>query len=278
MDRAHRRAPVAIAAVILLAAMLIGASWTSIAAGRELAEHERWYVHTLDVLATSDRAELVAANMLRGERGYVLTGQREYLEPYFQGSNRLPLAVAELGRLTADNPAQRPHIARIAQQADRLKAATSKVIQAQRQGQTQAAIATIKAGEARAAMLKLSEALSEIKQTERKLLAVRDVELAAARQRLQTLSVVVALGGMATLILALLAISALRKAFAREAAYRAKLRSLADTDELTGIANRRETMAAVERAIADARRRQEPLAVAVMDIDKFKTVNDTYRC
>ena len=54
----------------------------------------------------------------------------------------------------------------------------------------------------------------------------------------------------------------------------AKLREVAETDELTGLANRRSWQAALAREMAHARRRDAPLSVAVFDLDGFKRLND----
>lgn len=61
----------------------------------------------------------------------------------------------------------------------------------------------------------------------------------------------------------------------REAA-EANLESLAKTDMLTGLNNRRMFDEALEAAINRAGRTNKPLALAYLDIDKFKTINDTY--
>lgn len=55
-----------------------------------------------------------------------------------------------------------------------------------------------------------------------------------------------------------------------------KLEELAHTDSLTGLANRREFLAAATTAIARARRSGRPLSLIVGDIDHFKQVNDVY--
>lgn len=51
---------------------------------------------------------------------------------------------------------------------------------------------------------------------------------------------------------------------------------LAETDPLTGIANRRRTMLVLDRAIAEARLDGRPLSIAMFDIDHFKRINDRY--
>ena len=51
---------------------------------------------------------------------------------------------------------------------------------------------------------------------------------------------------------------------------------LAAQDELTGLANRRATIAALEREVARSRRTRQPLALMMVDVDHFKQVNDRH--
>lgn len=57
--------------------------------------------------------------------------------------------------------------------------------------------------------------------------------------------------------------------------FQAQLRSLADTDELTGVANRRGLGAHYQRAAAAAHRSGGQIMVAMFDVNDFKRINDT---
>jgi diguanylate cyclase (GGDEF)-like protein len=54
------------------------------------------------------------------------------------------------------------------------------------------------------------------------------------------------------------------------------LRNLAETDPLTGIANRRKSTQDLNRFINLAHRQGQPLCLAILDLDHFKTINDQY--
>ena len=54
-----------------------------------------------------------------------------------------------------------------------------------------------------------------------------------------------------------------------------KLKELAETDSLTGVANRRKIFEIAEKEINKALRYQTPLSVIMLDVDEFKKVNDT---
>jgi diguanylate cyclase (GGDEF)-like protein len=53
-------------------------------------------------------------------------------------------------------------------------------------------------------------------------------------------------------------------------------RALADTDPLTGLANRRRSVDAIEYYLRLAARMVQPLSLAVVDVDRFKDVNDSH--
>ncbi len=55
-----------------------------------------------------------------------------------------------------------------------------------------------------------------------------------------------------------------------------RLDRLASTDPLTGLLNRRALEAAAEREIALSRRQRRPLTAVLIDLDRFKQINDAY--
>jgi diguanylate cyclase (GGDEF)-like protein len=54
------------------------------------------------------------------------------------------------------------------------------------------------------------------------------------------------------------------------------LRALAETDALTGVANRHKSTQVIEHFLSLANRQQQPFCLALLDIDHFKRVNDRY--
>ncbi|WP_189457718.1 GGDEF domain-containing protein [Cognatilysobacter bugurensis] len=96
--------------------------------------------------------------------------------------------------------------------------------------------------------------------------------------RAQESSVLAAARAWQTAALALIAalVIVLGVLMHRQLAHTRRLRVLALTDELTGVANRRSIELAAEDAIAAARRSGAPLTALTFDIDRFKAINDTY--
>ncbi|MEO7551242.1 MAG: diguanylate cyclase [Croceibacterium sp.] len=70
--------------------------------------------------------------------------------------------------------------------------------------------------------------------------------------------------------------NALRAAREQAISQAAELQILANTDPLTGLANRRATFDWLERLIAATRGLDEPLTLVMFDIDHFKRINDCF--
>ena len=68
----------------------------------------------------------------------------------------------------------------------------------------------------------------------------------------------------------------LRASLAAHAEATRRLAEAADTDELTGLANRRAWQREFERELARAAREEADVCVAILDLDRFKDFNDTY--
>jgi methyl-accepting chemotaxis protein len=66
--------------------------------------------HTL--LARALAAELMSSlkDAETAQRGFVITGQTQYLQPYHEAETALPAKIGEFRRMTADNPAQQQNI------------------------------------------------------------------------------------------------------------------------------------------------------------------------
>lgn len=276
MDRAHRQAPVAVGAFVFLAVLLLLSGLIAWQASEVRRKSSYWQTHTLEVLLANEKVEIAALNVIRGQRGYILTGNRDFLQPFNDGSIQLAASIAQLDVLTRDNPQQQERVTRLKGEARRYLTIISDGVRAMASGNAEAAHGLVKLGNGRAALLQVTDTIRQIERHERDLLAQR-VDIAnRSESRNHLFMIIVGVSGTVMLAFALLSVRALRRAFAREAAYREELRLLAGTDELTGIANRRELLSGLKREIAASLRTDRPLAFALVDIDHFKRVNDTY--
>lgn len=78
------------------------------------------------------------------------------------------------------------------------------------------------------------------------------------------------------IVLVVLLLSAVGVFLLRQLRLSARLRALALVDELTGIGNRRSVLAFLDQQIRQHRASGRPLAVAILDIDRFKQLNDRF--
>jgi CHASE3 domain sensor protein len=76
----------------------------------KLAEGSEWVTHTHVVLELIGRASSDLKDVQRGERGYLLTGDDAFLEPYTLGRAEVFKTTQELRALTIDNPRQQKRL------------------------------------------------------------------------------------------------------------------------------------------------------------------------
>lgn len=90
----------------LLAALLIGqlASLTSVM---------EWVNHTNRVIAQANLTEKLFIDMETGLRGYLVTGNSEFLEPYQQASSLIDANFNQFNRLISDNPSQQQRLKKV---------------------------------------------------------------------------------------------------------------------------------------------------------------------
>jgi diguanylate cyclase (GGDEF)-like protein len=96
----------------------------------------------------------------------------------------------------------------------------------------------------------------------------RDQQIRALEQQRPWRWLVLVLGTL--LLLALLALALAQWREGR------RLRHLALSDALTGLANRRQILRLAQQAVRDARRDDAPLSLVTLDLDHFKQVNDRH--
>src|SRR5579883_3474185 len=73
---------------------------------KQTSDAQSWVEHTLQVRADIRDAMLELARAETGLRGYLLSGEDSYLATYRGAREALPVPLASLQRLVADNPAQ----------------------------------------------------------------------------------------------------------------------------------------------------------------------------
>lgn len=274
--RASTRAVLVIAVVAMLAVLLSLASWQARRAAEDRDTAQLWRAHTRDVLEVTGQVKVEALTAIRGERGFLLTQDPVFLGPYLHGKVELPRRIARLEHLTRDNPVQNARVVKVGTQATTYLATLGHMVELAEQGDGDRAITIVKSGVGRHMIEQMMANLDQIERTEHAFLAQRQATSVAAFGRSDRFQTMLTGVGLLLLVMVLVAINYLRRAVVREDMANRELRRLASSDDLTGLANRREFMGGLERAIAGARRSGRPLALALVDIDHFKRVNDAH--
>ena len=75
-----------------------------------LVENQSWVAHTQRVRYLLSQTELLVADAETGQRGYLFTGNADYLTPYSKAIGDLNSRLDELARYTADNPRQQANV------------------------------------------------------------------------------------------------------------------------------------------------------------------------
>lgn len=209
-------------ALATLALLVIVLVWSS---GRALSQQEQtqwWRTHTLKVLIDAERLDTALNEALRGERGYVLTGDPRSLAAFRRGLGDYRSIVTELRALTRDNAAQQRRVNDLDRRVRAFGHASRHIVNLVTQGKQAAALAAVRAGREHAAIDDFSSTLDEVKAEEHRLLTVReqrDDESAARTGRYTHIFL-----GTAVLLLALLTAAVAAMLRSRELALRAAVK------------------------------------------------------
>jgi methyl-accepting chemotaxis protein len=132
--------------------------------------------HTYQVL---QQAELVAKLLVdaeNGQRGFLIVGSDEYLEPYSAATSATSAAIAELGRLTSDNPRQQARLERLRSLVSQRFSTLAENVALRRQSGLEAAAAKVATGAGKEIMDEIRALLADFNAEETQLLAQRTAD------------------------------------------------------------------------------------------------------
>ena len=110
----------------------------------KLVENEGWVRHTHRVLTELEATLSTLKDAETGQRGYLLTGEEPYLQPYHSAIARINAQVGGLQQLTADNNRQQQRITVLKSAIDSKLAELEETINLRRQKNLAAAIKLVK--------------------------------------------------------------------------------------------------------------------------------------
>jgi PAS domain S-box-containing protein len=187
-------------AVALLVVALVADAVLSLHNIREVATSVQWVSHTNEVLTRLEAVLSTIKDAETGQRGYLLTGEAAYLEPYRDAVDRLPRQIADLRQVTLDNPAQTVRVLRLDQLASEQLAILRRgldlfALEPDRGRALAAARQTVLSGQGKPAMDAIRAEVDQMQRVEWDLLRERTaISRASARIALATTVVALAIG------------------------------------------------------------------------------------
>jgi PAS domain S-box-containing protein len=157
--------------------------------------------HTHEVLHASKDMLARIAEAEAGQRGYILTGNEEFLEPFYVAIDRNNTLLAKLRRLTRDNPAQQKRCNHVQQLVKSKFDFIRRTIRLRRTGTMEEVLPLVESGEGKALMDELRGVFHKIDAEEQRLLQIRKEKTARTEMITKPLLVVGLVVSIAILII-----------------------------------------------------------------------------
>jgi signal transduction histidine kinase len=163
--------------LILAAGLNIAALYTAERRFAELSEAGDWVKHTQDAVNLIARIYRRAVDAETGQRGYLLTQDETYLNPYVEARVEVPKDLEALDRLTNDNPVQVAQFATVKRLIDTRFAQMERSLKLKRDGDDEGFRQVVSSPEGMVTMTSLRLALDgmateEQTQNQRRVLAL----------------------------------------------------------------------------------------------------------
>ncbi len=104
MDKIFLRNFLLLAAIITICVGTL--TYTLLSGERELSRTDELVVHSYDVITKSEQLSTIIETMLAAQRGYILSGQKDFQREYEIKKTELSDLIADLSELTNDNARQ----------------------------------------------------------------------------------------------------------------------------------------------------------------------------
>jgi CheY-like chemotaxis protein/CHASE3 domain sensor protein len=147
---------------------------------RILREDNQSIVHSHQAIITLDGLLSSVKDAETGQRGFLLTDNEHYLEPYDAALPAITSQLDELSRLTRDNPTQQDRIGPLKLQIEAKLAELARTIDLRRTQGSEAALAVVNTGRGKADMDTIRAQVAAMNQEETVLREKRLVEMADA--------------------------------------------------------------------------------------------------
>ena len=172
----------------------------------------RWVTHTYEVLREIETDVSLAKDVETGTRGYIITSNRSFLEPYSKAKTKVQNKLEPLYSMVRDNPPQQKRVLELSDLVDAKLRSAKRQIDLVARGKRTEAVALVATGEGELAMDAVRAKAAEMRAEEERLLGARTaVSARAARNAKWTLGLAL----LSTLLLLSLVYSGLTRAKAQ---------------------------------------------------------------
>jgi CheY-like chemotaxis protein/CHASE3 domain sensor protein/nitrogen-specific signal transduction histidine kinase len=178
------------------------------------ANSARWVSHTLAVKTRLASLLSSIKDAESSQRGYLLTGRPEYLEPFESAIKTVPAELKALAELIADNAAQISRLAELDAVVREKLAELRETIEQRRAGNANAALSAVLSGRGKNAMDRIRMHVQALDDEESKQLAARSSEWEDRVAR--STAIMVGGAGLLFLLIVSAAYGTLRELIARE--------------------------------------------------------------
>ena len=185
-------------ATTLLVLVVGGASYFAVRRSTHAGE---LVAHTDSVLIEREKLLSALKDLETGARGFVLTDQPDFLEPFNNGQPKVKESLAKLRALTADNPLQQTRLDTLESVGSDAVKMSAQLVKYRREGGYETARALISTGQSKMVMDHAASILNAMEITEQALLAERTKLQAETRTAAVA---VIAIGSVIAFLLSLL--------------------------------------------------------------------------
>lgn len=172
----------------LLALLIVSAvTFTSVT---KMNDNAFWVDHTHEVLAELEEVVSLLKDAETGQRGYLITGEDRYQEPYVLALPEISMAIDEVQELTSDNPVQQQRIAQLRPLVQAKLDELQETIDLRTNEGFEAALAVVLTDAGKQVMDDIRGVISEMDAEERSLLVVRAASSDSAARSAKTAIIV----------------------------------------------------------------------------------------
>lgn len=175
-----------LAPLLLLLIFVVSSVRQSLQQVADLRDQSEAVAHTYKILLSTSNLFSLVKDAETGQRGYLLTGEEAYLEPYNKSSQEIRAELNRLGLLVSDNEAQKTRIIEARKLLETKLEELADTIALRKAGKTSEALALVGSDRGKRSMDSLRSLADEMNDEELRFLKQRSDSVEPAAQQLRT--------------------------------------------------------------------------------------------